>query len=210
MARPHLPNIHPPIDELRVSGSIADDQTDAAIGSVYDWAICQQGRLAVLVAHGGGEPGHAVRVATVLQTAFRAHSAHCATALQLFDCVFETAMSVGSGDSPVRFTCGYIEPASGRCEFASTEQRPGAVSVIDDEFQMQLEAGPAAVGEFGLAHLSRFALQHADELTISIMRESPDFGGFEAVEMPDYGDQEMSMVATAERVALTTLRIRRL
>lgn len=167
VARPQLPNIHPPIDELKIRGEVFD-AADVAAGSVYDWAICQQGRLAVLVAHAGGSANHAARVATILQTAFRAHSGHCGTALELFDSVFETAMSVGSSEDPVRFTCGYIDPSSGRCDLASTEQRPGAVTVSDNEFQVNIAGSPNANGEFGLAHLAQIALEPADELAIAI------------------------------------------
>ena len=112
---------------------------------------------------------HAARVATILQTAFRAHSAYCETALQLFDSIFETAMSVGSGDIPVRFSCGYIEPLQGESEIASTEEQPGAIIAMENEFEIAVRASKKPEGEFGLAHLSQVTIERSDELVVAIV-----------------------------------------
>lgn len=209
-ARPQLPNIHPPIDELSIEGSISLPRSARTSGAVYDWAICQRGRLAVLVARADGAESAAARVATILQTAFRAHSAHCATALQLFDCVFETAMSVGSGECPVQFTCGYVDPQSGRSEFASTEQRAGSLTVVDNEFQVQLDAGSDAIGEFGLAHLSRIVLHAGDELSLTICDAVSSELGFTDFDPTDFSFVTASPpIATVESAAVATLSIRR-
>lgn len=168
IARPQLPNIHPPIDELKIFGAVSDAENHVAAGAVYDWAICRQGRLAVLVAHAAGDPMHAARVATVLQTAFRAHSSHCESAIDLFDSVFETAMSVGSGDNPVRFICGYLDPAAGRCELASTDVRVGAIVSEKNMLTETVDADAVAAGEFGLAHLAQISIPVQSELVLTV------------------------------------------
>ncbi len=168
IARPQLPNIHPPIDELKIFGAVSDAEGAVAAGAVYDWAICRRGHLAVLVAHAAGDSTHAARVATILQTAFRAHSSHCETAIELFDSVFETAMSVGSGDNPVRFICGYLDPGQGRCELASTDVRLGAIMSAKNILSEVVEADITAVGEFGLAHLAQFSIPTQSELVIAV------------------------------------------
>ncbi len=214
VSRPQLPNIHPPIDELRISGSISKVDLNLSAGAVYDWAICQRGRLAFLVAHAGGSPNDAARVATILQTAFRAHSAYCSTALQLFDCVFETSMSVDRGDNPVRFSCGYIEPGIGRCELASTEEHSAAISVIDDEFQVQVRCNPIASGEFGLAHLATITLEPADELIVAIanpIRARMNHPGQNSVyDASSMSCGNVSTVAATEIAAMSELRIKRI
>jgi hypothetical protein len=212
VARPQLPNVPLPIDELKVSGIVHAEQPSAA-GTVYDWAICQRGRLAFLVAHGDGAPAEASRAAIVLQTAFRAHSAHCQTALQLFDSVFETAMSVSSGDHPVRFTCGYIEPDTGRGELASTERHPGAVSVIGDEFQFRIDGNPDTLGEFGLAHAVKFFLDTDEELIVAISQPT-SFGDERAFKSTNDDLDEFDLVGSSvvvdEESAAVALRIKRL
>ena len=214
VSRPQLPNIHPPIDELRIAGSVLKSDSNFSAGAVYDWAICQRGRLAFLVAHAGGSPNDAARVATILQTAFRAHSAYCLTALQLFDCVFETSMSVDRGDNPVRFSCGYIEPGIGRCELASTEEQPGAISAGNSEFQVHVRCSPIAEGEFGLAHLANITIETASELIIAISippRNSADSPGATLKSgVLSYAGTDGSVVAIDEYTAMSALRIKRI
>ena len=151
-AGPHLPNISPPIEELRISGEVRNAQGIVEPGAVYDWAICKQGRLAFLLGHApedSANPGIAV---TILQTAFRAHSTHCRSAAELFDAIFETSITVSSGLDPVRFVCGYVEPGSGHLEYAGTECHVGTVKTDSEGGEASIQASTTPGGEFGIAH----------------------------------------------------------
>jgi hypothetical protein len=212
-ARPQLPSIQPPMEEVRVSGQVTATEQDGSAGAVFDWAICRRGGLAVLLAHAAGPADQAARLATVLQTAFRAHSAHVGSAQELFDSVFETAMSVGSGDSPVRFTCGYIDPIRGSCDLASTELQPGHLVVIDHEFEVQVCADSEASGEFGLAHVADLEMNAGDELHLTIGRPvaATDGGWDSSPDEPPVWDDD-AIVAVTERKTtepLVSLTIRR-
>ncbi len=68
---PRLPNIPPPIDELKISGQTAKGERDVSLaGAVYDWSICRRGQLAFVVGFALETTGLASLAATVLQTAF--------------------------------------------------------------------------------------------------------------------------------------------
>jgi hypothetical protein len=169
---PKLPNVRPPIDELTINGSVAAGVESARLpGAVYDWAICRRGQLAFLIGYAsdlGGSPGI---TATILQTAFRSHSAHCRSAVDLFDAVFETMLAVNRGDEPVRFTCGYIDPAQGCCSFASTEILIG--SMHRGSVELRIRGNESATGEFGIAHAGGFELQPADRATLALTLPAP-------------------------------------
>ncbi len=149
---PHLPNIPPPIEELKISGDARDARGSVQPGAVYDWAICKQGRLAFLLGHAPAGSANSGVAATILQTAFRAHSTHCKSAAELFDAIFETSITVSSGLDPVRFVCGYVEPGSGLLEFAGTETAIGLYVDGSNEGFLPLAAAELPGGEFGIAH----------------------------------------------------------
>ena len=174
-----IPNVKPPIDEIDIDARIVDAESN--IGSFYDWTICQDGRIAFCCGRGAGKPLRAVGVATILQTAFRAHCGDAISAERLFDQIFETTQAVGPGEYPATLMCGMIDPTNGTCEIAALDFE--SLVLIDryGRTVQRLVPNTPFSGEYGVASCFQFELGERQTLFVADERAARYEGTSQAI-----------------------------